>query len=48
MFVFFLVISVGLFSQDNEPEDSVADNDIEEVITVGTQIKVLQLLVCFQ
>jgi len=39
LFLFPLVISVGLFSQDNEPEDSVADDDIEEVITVGTQIK---------
>ena len=39
LFLFPLVISVGLFSQGNEPEDSVADNDIEEVVTVGTQIK---------
>ena len=39
LFLFPLVMSVGLFSQDNEPENSVADDDIEEVITVGTQIK---------
>jgi len=39
LFLFPLVISLGLFSQDNEPEDNVEDNDIEEVVTVGTQIK---------